>query len=112
SSLRMWSCSRSMLRILSYMVAPAGGSTPPTITSPTSPSAWQPTTEMVRMDCMDCPSDDLAWVEYPFRIQRRLDLPHHRDLGRRTAVAEIGALQGADAVLGGDAAADAADLVI
>src|SRR5512145_2601029 len=41
-----------MVRILSYMVAPAGGSTPPVMTSPTSPSAWQPTTEMERMDCM------------------------------------------------------------
>ena len=30
--------------------APAGGSTPPTMTSPTSPSAWQPTTEMMRFD--------------------------------------------------------------
>jgi hypothetical protein len=31
------------------MVAPGGGSTPPTITSPISPSAWQPTTWIERM---------------------------------------------------------------
>src|SRR5579862_6510074 len=41
-----------MVRIFSYMVAPAGGSTPPTITSPISPAAWHPTTEMTRLNPM------------------------------------------------------------
>ena len=50
---RMWSWARSMVRIFSNMVAPAGGSTPPMITSPTSPSAWQPMTDMTRLERMN-----------------------------------------------------------
>ena len=97
SRLRTWSCSRSRVRIFSNIVAPAGGSTPPVMTSPTSPSAWQPTTDMERMDCI---SDHLARIEDSLRIERRLDPAHHRDLRRRAAVAEIGALQCSDAVFG------------
>src|SRR5262245_53547646 len=48
-----------MVRIFSNMVAPAGASTPPVMTSPTSPSAWQPTTEMERMDCIRKGSPEL-----------------------------------------------------
>ena len=36
----------AMKRLCSQSVAPGGGATPPTITSPTSPSAWQLTTWM------------------------------------------------------------------
>ena len=39
--------SRAMKRLCSQMVSPGGGATPPTITSPTSPSAWQLTTWMI-----------------------------------------------------------------
>jgi hypothetical protein len=35
-----------MKRDCSQMVSPGGGATPPTITSPTSPAAWQLTTWM------------------------------------------------------------------
>ena len=38
--------SLAMKRDCSHTVAPGGGATPPTITSPTSPSAWQPITWM------------------------------------------------------------------
>ncbi len=38
--------SRAMKRDCSQMVAPGGGATPPTMTSPTSPSAWAETTWM------------------------------------------------------------------
>jgi hypothetical protein len=48
----MWSQSRSKASLRSIMVAPEGGRTPPTMTSPTSPSAWQPTTVMVRFAAM------------------------------------------------------------
>ncbi len=44
SSLRMSSRSVARYRILSNMVRPGTSPTPPTITLPTSPSAWQPTT--------------------------------------------------------------------
>src|SRR5579884_4128781 len=50
---RMLSCSRSIVRICSNNVAPEGGRTPPMITSPTSPSAWQPTTEIIRRGVMN-----------------------------------------------------------
>src|SRR6185437_1382058 len=36
-----------MKRDCSHKVAPGGGATPPTMTSPTSPSAWQVTTWMI-----------------------------------------------------------------
>jgi hypothetical protein len=36
--------SRAMYRDCSQIVSPGGGATPPTMTSPTSPSAWQLTT--------------------------------------------------------------------
>ncbi len=39
--------SRAMKRDCSHSVSPGGGATPPTITSPTSPSAWQETTWMI-----------------------------------------------------------------
>ena len=38
--------SSAMKRLCAQRVAPAGGATPPTMTSPTSPSAWQLTTWM------------------------------------------------------------------
>ncbi len=38
--------SRAMKRDCSHSVSPGGGATPPTMTSPTSPSAWQETTWM------------------------------------------------------------------
>ena len=46
-----------MKRDCSHNVPPGGGATPPTITSPTSPSAWQETTWMIleaRMDAVLC----------------------------------------------------------
>ena len=46
SSRRKSSWSRCMIVIRSNIVAAGGGSTPPTMTSPTSPSAWHPTTEI------------------------------------------------------------------
>src|ERR1700733_14207815 len=49
-----------MVIIRSIMVWPAGGSTPPTITSPTSPSAWQPTTFIARRECIV--SSHYVWV--------------------------------------------------
>src|SRR5579871_5481768 len=52
SSRRTASCSRCITCIFSKTVAPAGGSTPPTMTSPISPSAWHPTTEIVRLAFM------------------------------------------------------------
>ena len=49
--------------LLSYVFS--GGKTPPTITSPTSPSAWQPTTEMVRrgmgISCSSARRHALGW---------------------------------------------------
>src|SRR6201996_5593176 len=39
-------------RDCSQSVAPGGGATPPTITSPTSPSAWQETTWMILLERM------------------------------------------------------------
>jgi hypothetical protein len=39
--------SLAMKRDCSHKVSPGGGATPPTITSPTSPSAWQATTWMI-----------------------------------------------------------------
>jgi hypothetical protein len=42
------SCSRCIAVMRSNIVRPGGGSTPPTITSPTSPSAWQRTIEIAR----------------------------------------------------------------
>ena len=45
---RTSSCSRSKASFLSIIVAPGGGRTPPVITSPCSPSAWQPITVMTR----------------------------------------------------------------
>ena len=41
-----------MKRDCSHKVSPGGGATPPTITSPTSPSAWQETTWMIFEDRM------------------------------------------------------------
>jgi hypothetical protein len=41
---RIWSQLHSKARIMSKTASPGGGRTPPTITSPISPSAWQPTT--------------------------------------------------------------------
>ena len=40
--------SRASVCICSKTVAPAGGSTPPVTTFPTSPPAWHPTTVIVR----------------------------------------------------------------
>ena len=40
--------SRAIQRLCSQIVSPGGGRTPPTITSPTSPSAWAEMTWMVR----------------------------------------------------------------
>ena len=51
SSLRSESSARSVC-ICSNTVAPAGDKTPPTITLPTSPPAWQPTTVIERRDRM------------------------------------------------------------
>ena len=42
----------AMKRDCSHKVSPGGGATPPTITSPTSPSAWQVTTWMILEDRM------------------------------------------------------------
>ncbi|MCY1374054.1 hypothetical protein D9M69_613680 [compost metagenome] len=44
--------SRAIQRDCSQMVSPGGGATPPTITSPTSPSAWQLTTWMILFERM------------------------------------------------------------
>jgi hypothetical protein len=44
--------SLAMKRDCSHKVSPGGGATPPTITSPTSPSAWQVTTWMILEDRM------------------------------------------------------------
>ncbi len=44
--------SLAMKRDCSHRVSPGGGMTPPTITSPTSPSAWQVTTWMILDDRM------------------------------------------------------------
>ncbi len=41
-----------MKRDCSHRVSPSGGATPPTITLPTSPSAWQVTTWMILEDRM------------------------------------------------------------
>ena len=38
--------SAAMKRDCAHSVSPGGGATPPTMTSPTSPSAWQETTWM------------------------------------------------------------------
>ena len=48
SSRRSVSWSRRIAVMRSNIVRPGGGRTPPTITSPTSPSAWQQTTEIMR----------------------------------------------------------------
>src|SRR5262245_36399181 len=53
---RMSSWSRSKASFLSIIVAPGGGSTPPVMTSPGSPSAWQPTTVMTRWGIMFGPA--------------------------------------------------------
>ena len=45
--------SLAMKRDCSHKVSPGGGATPPTITSPTSPSAWQETTWMILEDAHD-----------------------------------------------------------
>src|SRR3984957_4225357 len=42
----------AMKRDCSHSVAPGGGATPPTTTSPTSPSAWQEMTWMVLLERM------------------------------------------------------------
>ena len=50
-----------MNRDCSHNVSPGGGATPPTMTSPTSPSAWQETTWMileVRMRASNADRDD------------------------------------------------------
>ncbi len=47
-SFRRPSPSRASVCICSKTVAPAGGSTPPVTTFPTSPPAWHPTTVIVR----------------------------------------------------------------
>ena len=47
STKRRSASSRAMKRDCSHSVAPGGGATPPTITSPTSPPAWQLTTWMI-----------------------------------------------------------------
>ena len=44
----------------SQSVAPGGGATPPTITSPTSPSAWHETTWIVLLERMGCFPDGVA----------------------------------------------------
>ena len=48
SSRRSQSPARRRVCICSKTVAPAGGSTPPVTTFPTSPPAWHPTTVIVR----------------------------------------------------------------
>src|SRR5271170_280822 len=95
----------AMKRDCSHSVAPGGGATPPTTTSPTSPSAWQETTWMTLDECTF--GQPLSLWRPLFRRRRPVELRQRRvDAGparRRTRpdrggrLADFGIVQCSDA---------------